>query len=447
MGPAAGGAFGALKPGPHRFFGARSAPSLNTPPLRNQLLTDMGRLALSAGLVHGVALLALPALQRWFYGPDAFAEFSVYSQWAGLLGAVATLRMDLALVKHERESLALGALVNGLRALLLFVVLSWLAASGMRLSGWDAGHIQGLSLWLPLGVAGMGLGTLMTAWLSRDQRFSDIARARGWGGVLGEGSRFAAAGVGTGGLIAGRIAGQWGVALLAWRKSGIRWSSILAVPRLDRSSAWKADLDYARFTAPANVLAMAANALILLVLFETAPKDWVGQVGAALAYLTVAAGLVIRSVNDVFFRHLNDVAGDALYRTYAQWAAGLLALSWAGVGLLYLIPGGWVSGALGLRWADLMPAMRWLSLWMPFWIAASALSGIFPHLGRQSTALKLDVAHLLLVAAWLWWTRSNGGDLDLSQWGILKEYAAIQGAFYLLALGVGLRLCRSAGPA
>lgn len=407
----------------------------------------MGRLALSAGLVHGVALLAMPALQRWFYGPHAFAEFSVYSQWAGLIGAVATLRMDLALVKHDREALALGALVNGLKALVFSVFLSVLVASGMRLSGWEAGHISGLSLWLPLGVAGMGLGTLMTAWLSRDQRFADIARSRGWGGMLGEGSRFAAANLGAGGLIAGRIAGQWVLAALAWRQTRIRWSTLAAVGRADRSAAWKSDLDYARFTAPANVLSMAANALILLVLFETAPKAWVGQVGAALAYLTVAAGLVIRSVNDVFFRHLNDVKASALFRTYTQWAVGLTALSCAGIGCLHLIPDSWISGVLGLRWADLLPAMRWLSLWMPFWIAASALSGIFPHLGKQATALQLDIVHLLLVAMWLYWTRSNAVDMDLHPWRLLKEYAVLQGAFYLGALAVGLRLCRSASRA
>jgi len=406
------------------------------------LLRDMVRLALSAGLVQGVALLALPLLQRWFYGPEAFAEFSLYSQWAGLFGAIATLRMDLAVVQHSTERMARAAWQNGLMALLAVSLASAALAAGLDGAGWAMGRVPGLCLWLPLGVGALGLGSLATATLSRDRQFASIARLRASGGTLGEALRFASAGMGHSGLIAGRVAGQWWTAIGAVRRVRQSWTTESAPRREDRKAAWRLDRDYVRFTTPANLLAMAANALLLLFLFEKAPPDFVGQVGAALAYLTVAAGLVIRSVSDVFFRHLKEVRPQDLRALYVRWSAGLLLASGAGISLLFAFPDEWGVALLGDRWRRMWPAMRWLSLWMPLWISASALSGIFPHLRRQSWAFGLDVVHLALVAFWMWtWSEAPADVLASNNWTLLKEYAGLQGGFYALAMAVGIHLC------
>ena len=415
-----------------------ASPDSNPP---SALLKDMLRLALSAGMVQGVALLALPMLQRWCYGPEAFAEFSLYSQWAGLFGAVATLRMDLAVVHHAEDQMARAAWQNGLRALLAVSLSASVMAFVLDAAGFAMGQVDGLWLWLPLGVGAIGLGSMTTAILSRDRHFGAIATLRGTGGLLGEALRFASAGLGHSGLIAGRIAGQWWTALGALRKVRTKWSPEKAPQREDRQTAWKMDLDYVRFTTPANLLAMAANALLILFLFERAPVEFTGQVGAALAYLTVAAGLVIRSVSDVFFRHLRDVAPGRLRAFYLRWSAGLLVASAAGIGLLFVFPDEWGIALLGERWRRMWPAMRWLSLWMPFWISASALSGIFPHLRRQSWSFGLDVLHLALIAGWIWtWSEAHPEILASPHWTLLKEYAGLQGGFYALAICVGIHL-------
>jgi len=73
-------------------------------PSRNALkrrFKDILGLSLSAGLAQIAAVVALPLLQRYCYGPVAFADMAAYAQLAGILGAVATLRMDLALVKQD----------------------------------------------------------------------------------------------------------------------------------------------------------------------------------------------------------------------------------------------------------------------------------------------------------------------------------------------------------
>ena len=411
------------------------------------LLRDMARLALSAGLVQGVALLALPLLQRWCYGPDAFAEFSLYSQWAGLFGAIATLRMDLAVVQHHEDRMARAAWQNGLMALLAVSLTSAAFAWGLDSAGWVMGDVQGMWVWLPLGVGALGLGSLATATLSRGRQFSSIAALRATGGTLGEALRFASAGLGHSGLIAGRVAGQWWTAAGAVRRVRQSWAKDSSPSRSDRKAAWRHDSDYVRFTTPANLLAMAANALLLLFLFEKAPKVFVGQVGAALAYLTVAAGLVIRSVSDVFFRHLKDIAPGRLRAFYTRWSVGLLLASGLGISLLFAFPDEWGVALLGERWRRMWPAMRWLSLWMPFWISASALSGIFPYLRRQSWAFGLDVLHLALIAFWIWtWSDAPSDILASSNWTLLKEYAVLQGGFYALAVGVGIHLCGRGKP-
>ena len=410
------------------------------------LLRDMARLAVSAGLVQGVAVLSLPLLQRWCYGPEAFADFALYSQWAGLLGAIATLRMDLAVVQHAEDRLARAAWQNGLRALAGFILGAAVLAVGLQASGSAMGQVDALWLWLPLGVGAVGLSSLATAMLSRDRHFSAVARFRATGGILGEALRFAGSVMGASGLIAGRIAGQGWTALQATVRARQPWANTPRPTAADRREAWHIDRDYIRFTTPANLLAMAANALLLLFLCASAPKDWVGQIGAALAYLTVAAGLVIRSVSDVFFRHLREVPRPSLAAFYTRWALGLCLASAVGISLLFLCPVEWATALLGERWSGMLPAMRILSLWMPLWIAASALSGIFPHLRKQAWAFGLDVVHLALIAGWLMWNWTGVAAQDLMGQGdvLLMEYAGIQALFYGLALLTGVGLCRRA---
>ncbi len=407
-------------------------------PLRNVV-----RLVTAAAGVQGAALLALPLLQRWCYGPGDFADFALYSQWAGLFGAVATVRMDLAVVKHDQDRMARAAMANGLRALGVTALLSGLAMLCLHLGGSHMGRLSGLWFWLPLGVVGLGLGNLATAWLTRENRFGLVARHRGWGGVSGEALRFAFSGLAGTGLIAGRIAGQWLTAGLALRSmNGLTAADHPS--HEERRTAWVLDRDYVRYTTPANLLAMGANALLILYLFEAAPKDTVGQVGAAAAYLTVAAGLLIRGVNDVFFRLLNDIADDQLMAVYLRWALPLLVIASLGVFTLHWIPDFWVVSLLGERWADLLPVMCILSTWMVPWVAASSLSGIFPHLGRQSWSLALDVLHLVLVAGWLAWFATSQPPIVPGDWTILKQYALVQGSFYLIALVAGVIACRRA---
>ena len=405
-------------------------------------ISDVARLVMAAAGVQGVALLALPLLQRWCYGPEDFADFALYSQWAGLFGAIATARMDLAIVKHDDIRIARAAFSNGLRVLLLVLCLSFLVVLGLRWNGSAMGNVAGLWILLPLGVAGLGLGNLGTAWLARETRFDLIARFRGWGGVAGEALRFGFAGLAGTGLIAGRIAGQWLTATMAIRAMHRDSEARVKPSRQERNIAWRIDRDYVRFTTPANLLSMGANALLILFLFETAPRGTVGQVGAAAAYLTVAAGLLIRGVNDVFFRLLNDIPDRQLAKVYIQWAVSLMVLTAAGVVVLHGLPVQWTVNLLGDRWSDLLPVMRILSLWMVPWVAASSLSGIFPHLRRQSWSLVLDVLHLTLVAGWLVWFHSGHGAIGHGDWAIIRQYAWVQSGFYAFALCAGCLACR-----
>ena len=129
---------------------------------------------------------------------------------------------------------------------------------------------------------------------------------------------------------------------------------------------------------------------------------------------------------------------------YLRWALPLLVIASLGVFALHWIPDFWVVSLLGERWADLLPVMCILSTWMVPWVAASSLSGIFPHLGRQSWSLALDVLHLVLVAGWLAWFATSQPPIVPGDWTILKQYALVQGSFYLIALVAGVIACRRA---
>ena len=411
-------------------------------------LRDMLGLMSSAGLAQGAAVLALPLLQRYCYGPVAFADMAVYTQMAGILGAVATLRMDLALVKHPEPAVARATFANGFRALLFTTGLSLAIALLLPLAGSEMGQIQWLWCALPFGVLAVGLNGLISGWLTREERFGTMAAMRAGGGVAGEALRFAATPMGSIGLIAGRIAGQWCSVVWGLRAMAGAWREAPKSTKASRGAAWKQDRPYSRFTTPANLLAMAANGLFILFLFEFGEGQFVGVVGAGMAYLTVAAGLVIRSVNDVFFKHLDDIPTHRLLRHYAGWSLGLIALSTMGIAVLWGIPDALATRVLGNAWKDMLPIMRLLAPWMVPWIAASSLSGIFPHLGRQSWTLALDALHLVMVGGLLWTVRTAMSSETLGQSGALqlvRDYTLVQGAFYGLAIGVAFIAIAQAG--
>lgn len=422
---------------------------MTQPTQYGQLLSrfsDILRLALSSGLAQGAALIALPLLQRDYYSPEAFAEFAVYAQCAGILGAVATMRLDLALVKQASLQEARATAEVGLQILIGMTLASAALVWALQFWGLAMGQIPLLWLWLPLGVLGLGLNGLITGWLSRDARFTDLAWIRGGGGVIGEGARFMTASMGNGGLIAGRILGQWAVGIWGLVRIAAQWRDAGRSSAETRAAALASARKYIRFTTPANVLAMAANGAFIFFLFESCAGNLVGSVGAGMAYLTVAAGLVIKSVNDVFFKHLDSVPDQALLKEYLRWLAGLLLASTMGVILLHRIPEDSVTQWLGASWSAMLPAMRILSPWMVPWIAASSLSGIFPHLGKQSWTLGLDTLHLLLMLGLILAARSTmpiGGFDEAATFAFLKQYNLIQGGFYVLAIAVSvLALCR-----
>ena len=239
-----------------------SSPISSRPGIRTRL-RDIARLAFSAGFSHTAALLALPLLQRFCYGPAAFADMAAYTQVVGIMGAVATLRMDLALVKQSEATAAKATANEGLRFLFLTTGLAALLPWLLKAYGFDAGNIPLIWIWLPLGVLALGINGLVSGWLSREERFGHLAGVRAGGGVAGEVMRFAAAPMGHAGLIAGRIAGQClsalaGISMVwkGWREAGPEIPSV-------RKEVWKKNRNYARFTAPANILAMAANGLFL----------------------------------------------------------------------------------------------------------------------------------------------------------------------------------------
>ena len=420
-------------------------PPSSAPPLLRRL-RDVVVLALGSGMAQLASLLALPLLQKSYYGPEAFADMAAYSQLVGIVGAIAAFRMDLAIVKSPDDPSARASTSNGLRALMATTLGALLLACILDFGGWAMGDIPWLALLLPLGVAGMGINGLLTGWLARTNQFGSLAWTRAGGTVLGEASRFVLSAFGGAGLIAGRLAGQWCTALACVWKLIPTWKSLPKINSQDRKAAWARDWDYVRFTTPANVLAMAANGAFIFFLFETCTPDLVGNVGAGMAYLTVAAGLVIRSVNDVFFKHLDDIPQDRLLQQYWGWAGCLMVLTVLGLSTLWWIPESWVETQLGAAWSDMLPVMRLLAPWMVPWIAASALSGIFPHLGLQSWSLALDALHLLVIAGLVILTLpllQNGALTDADAWQFLRQYTVAQSAFYFLALAAGTAAIRS----
>ncbi|MEQ1579262.1 MAG: oligosaccharide flippase family protein [Steroidobacteraceae bacterium] len=145
--------------------------------------TFKGRIAVllsGSVLAQVLPLLASPLLSR-LYSPESFGQFGVYAALASILGALANLKYDHAVLLSKTASLAFHmfavclfatiALAVVLAAAILAIPHAWYHSRWLVID-------QSFAFWLPVSLILTGLTQALLAMLFREQQYQVVAKVR-----------------------------------------------------------------------------------------------------------------------------------------------------------------------------------------------------------------------------------------------------------------------------
>lgn len=377
---------------------AREARIAHAPSVGRSFLSDVATLVGGTAVAQALALAIAPIVAR-LYAPDAFGTATLFASLVSIVGVVACLRYELAIMLPESEEEAVNLLAVsavsaiGTAAISAFVILfagEWL----VRLF-----NAQGLRpyLWLvPVAVLLQGILLALKCWSTRGKHFGRVSAAgvlQSGGTNAGQLALGAAGQAHAGALIGSRVFGAALAAVVlgaqSWRNDrdlGRRRPSrlgMLAGARLHRKfplfDTWASLLNTASATLPAFLLAAFFSMTV------------VGHYGLGMRAVYFPMTLVGAGIAQVFFQRsaeartrgeLAPTVRNVFEFLVSAAIVPLLVLTIAGRDLFSVVFGG--------RWAEAGSYAQILSPWMFALFTSSPMSILLRVLERQQTALYLN---------------------------------------------------------
>jgi O-antigen/teichoic acid export membrane protein len=402
------------------------------------MLQDVLRLV--SGTIGGrlIALAAMPLVTR-LYSPDDFALLAVYLSMVSMGGAVACLRLDVAIPVARDDRDAANLLVSALiiavtltTALFTLVLSAPQAVSGFieqpNLTPW---------LWMiPLGILFSANYSILQFWATRSRRFGSIARTRvtqaliGVGAMLGMGF----AGIAPLGLLLGNMLTTSAGGLSLGREVLRSQTGLLSQVSLSRMFAsFRYHRRFPIYSVPESLANIAgAQVPILIIAYSSATEA--GHLLLAQQTMSAPMALLGSSVAQVYLSRAPDEhkAGRLdgftfnIFKKLAQ--IGIVPLLIAGAASPFLFP-----TIFGQQWARAGDIVSWMVPWTVLQFLSSPLSMVMFVTKRQPIMLALTVTGCGLRIGIVWVTLLLRPEL------LIQAYILASALFYAVCLITFLR--------
>jgi O-antigen/teichoic acid export membrane protein len=363
---------------------------------------NVGILAGGTLFAQGLMALSLPALTR-LYTPDDFALLAVYMAILGLLTAVASLRLNLAIPLPERDEEAMNLVALSVAAAVVVTAVLTVAVLA------DAATIARLLrhpemeplLWMvPVGVFLAAAYNALQYWATRRHRIQLVTRTRMTRAVGGAGTQL---GVGLAsptpfGLLLGHMLysglGVLGLSRAMWRED----RELFAAVGLDAArSALRRYSRFPLFSVPEALFNTGAIQLPILVIAAASAGPEAGYLMLAMQALGVPMALLGTSVAQVYLVEAPRRLREGTLPSFTRQAMlGLLK-----TGGVPLILAGAVSPllfplAFGEEWGRAGVIVAWMTPWFVLQFLTSPISAVLHVTGNISAAMALQAFGLAL---------------------------------------------------
>jgi len=360
---------------------------------------DVMKLVSGTTIAQLIGILASPILTR-LYAPEAFGALALFTSITSILGVIACLRYELAIMLPESDEDAanlLGvSLLSALLIALLTVPVIWWGRD--LLLGWLNAPELAPYLWMvPPFVFLTGVFLALNYWNSRTKRFGRLSIARVSRSVATTSTQlgFGFAGYATGGTMIGASVGGHTLATAVlggqiWRDDrklflrSINWRGMLT--GIERHRKFPL---YGTWSSLLNTVSWQLPAFLLAAFFS---PTVVGYYALGFRILQMPMNLIGNSIGQVFYQRaaeakvqgtLTETVETTLRALIAIGVFPLLVLSVLGRDLFGII--------FGPQWAMAGVYVQILSPWAVVWFVSSPLSTIIIVRGRQDLEFKLSV--------------------------------------------------------
>lgn len=362
-------------------------------------VSNVLKLTSGSVIAQGLGILVAPILTRLF-APEAFGVAALFTSIAAVVGVVACLRYELAIMLPKTDEEAANLL--GLSVFFTFVI-STITALIILLAGnfitalLDTPTLKPYLWMIPIAVFVNGLFLAFNYWNSRTKHFGKLSIARVVRSVTTQATRLGGgfAGFVSGGiLIAGDVLGYLvSTTILCsqiWRdnrrlfKGNIRWARMVAglkrYKKFPIYSIWSALLNTASQQLP-----------ILFLAYFFSPKI-VGFFALGRQMLNLPINLIGQAIGQVFFQKAADAhhrTGD-LPKVVEEVFKRLVSLGIFPLLLLTLIGKEVFSVMFGARWAEAGSYVQILALWTFLQFISSPISTLYVVFEKQGFGLFFD---------------------------------------------------------
>lgn len=364
---------------------------------------------------QALTVLATPILTRLFT-PEHIGVLGTFTAIVGVVGVVAALRLDLAIVVPREEEAAVAVTVSAIGVVGIVTLLTAIAAALAVLIVPGVAATPGAAVMaglLPLAVAITGTFRVMTQWLARSGHFRTMAEAHVVqsattvalqliGGVV-------AASVGV--LVLGKVLGQASAAVRAAAGS-LRYQPALGRHRSGFRAIWRTVGTHRAFTvfgssqALVNAVNQGLPVFLLTAFFGPAV---VGFYVLANRVLGLPFQLIGQSIRQVIYPKLSrDLAAGTGLQTTRRTTLGLAAMTLPVIVLVMWFGEPAFALILGREWAVAGVFAGYTVLWLGSAFMNIPSVSAIPLLGLQRAHLVFEIAYLAGRALALWLAASYG---------------------------------------
>lgn len=364
----------------------------------------MLKLVTGTTIAQGLVVLASPFLAR-LYAPEDFGALALFMSISSILGVVACLRYELAIMLPETDEEAANLLAASLFFALVTsgLTLVGVLTVGETVLGWLNASSLAPYLWLlPLTVLIEGVYHALNYWNSRSKKFGRLSVSRVTNAI---GTIVVQLSVGVSGyatsvaLICGNIIGKiLSVLYLGKEELSVYKNENLNKLSIDKTfyavkrykkfpfyTTWSALLNTASWQLPAFMLGAFFSPVI------------VGYYAFGFRMLQMPLSLIGGAIGQVYYQRASVAyaKGELNYLVEKVFSV-LVMYGMFPVFVVFFLGEDIFSFVFGKQWSEAGVYAQIMSVWAFFWFISSPMSNLFSVVERQDLGLLINVLLFVL---------------------------------------------------
>lgn len=361
----------------------------------NDFLKNVSILTFGAFFSQLISVASSPILSRVFT-PNDFGMFASVMATVGVLSAIASLKLELAIITERSafnaKQIALICYVL-CTILTLFLFIFDLLNKGVAFPL----ELSGLGVFLSVSIFFLtGLYIIKTNELNRNKMYSLLSTSLILQRIFIVVFQF----------IFGYFASSYMGLILGWL-IGVLISTIYifsnsdsSLPKLPKNkllALLRKNYQYPIYTAPQSLLNMVSNQLPIYFLGPHFGLEVVGSYWMAMRLIQLPTNVIGNSIKQVFFKQCQDLVHErrSIINLYNKTVFGLVILILPPTIIIFCYGGNILEYILGPQWGIAGLLVEVLILWIAVGFISSPVSTIFIILKRQKYNLIYDCVLLL----------------------------------------------------